>query len=289
MRGPILVVLSLLVATSAAAQIGISPPYLELDLSERGSAHSLKLLNFGKERVEVRAAVYNWDLDEESQVRILPPTEQSLDQWMIVQPVRFSIEPGKSQTVRIAVRPRVPPVPGEHRAIVYFEEVAPADQPPTQFRVYFKLGAAVYGYAGDVSRVGRLHGTEVRDGVASFDIESTGTAHVRLQGQVAVWKESDYPGAAKTRPIDPLPAEGAPLPEGIAVAGALPSRPVLPGTRRTVRMPLPASLAPGGYVMDVNGSLGTDELDFAVPFTVAAPTPAPTPAAKPSPTPTPSA
>lgn len=286
MRGPIFVVLSLLVGTTAAAQIGISPPYLELDLTERGSVHSLKLLNFGKERVEVKAAPYNWDLDEESQVRILPPTEQSLDQWMIVQPVRFSIEPGKSQTVRIAVRPRVAPSTGEHRAIIYFEEVAPPDQPPTQFRVYFKLGAAVYGYAGDVTRVGKLHATEVSGGAATFDIASLGTAHVRLKGQVAVWQASRYPGAAKTLPLDPLPAEGAPLPEGIAVAGALPNRPVLPGTRRAVRLPLPADLAPGDYVLDVNGGLADEALDFGVPFTVAAPSP--TPAAQSTPTPLPS-
>ena len=131
-------------AMSSVAQIGVSPSIVETTLDDRGAASAIRLLNMGARAVEVKVAVQNWDLDDGNNVRILAPTEQSLDQWMVVQPLRFTVAAGRSQTVRLAIRPRVRPESGEHRAIVFFEEVAPKNEAVPAMRVLFKIGVAVY-------------------------------------------------------------------------------------------------------------------------------------------------
>lgn len=127
-----------------AAQVGLSPPKLDITIDESGkpSTHSIRIVNFGKKAVEVQVSVYNWEMDEDSQVRIIPPTDQSLDQWMVINPLRFTLPSEGSQAVRFSVRPKVKPEPGEHRAMIFFEQVPPDDDAP-EIRFVFRLGAAV--------------------------------------------------------------------------------------------------------------------------------------------------
>jgi len=252
-------------AMSSVAQIGVSPSIVETTLDERGAASAIRLLNLGARTVEVKVAVQNWDLDDGNNVRILAPTEQSLDQWMVVQPLRFTVAAGGSQTVRLAIRPRVRPEPGEHRAIVFLEEVAPKNEAVPAMRVLFKIGVAVYAYAGNVSRRGSLCGISVDQDATLFDIESYGTAHVRLDGQYAVWEGAHYPGAARTQPVPNADGPKATLPAHVLAAGALPTLPVLPGARRSIRLSMPR-LDTGDYILDVKAKLGDDTLAFGVPF-----------------------
>ncbi len=276
---------ALLAAAVAAAQIGVSPPHLDITIGKGPATGSLRIFNLGDQPVEVRTTVYNWDLDEHNKVRILPPNEQSLDQWMILNPVHFTIPPGRSQVVRFAVRPRAEPAPGEHRAIVYFEELEPhtVTRGKSTFKVRFRMGVAVYGHVGPVIRKGILHSVRVTGGRVLFDITNTGNANLRLAGQFAVWKADVYPGAPKTARIPALGQKDEKLPAGIVSAGFLPTLPVLPGARRTIELKLP-KLDPGGYVLDLNGRLAEVPIDRGLPFTVSRPTPTPraepTPAAK---------
>jgi P pilus assembly chaperone PapD len=257
--------LTLLGAAAGFAQIGVSPSIVETTLDERGAASALRLLNLGTRTVEVKVTVQNWDLDDANNVRVLPPNEQSLDQWIVVQPLRFTVAAGKSQTVRLAIRPRTRPEPGEHRAIVFFEEVAPKDEAVPAMRVLFRLGVAVYAYAGTVTRLGALCGITVDQDAALFDVESFGSAHVRLAGQYAIWEGAHYPGAAKTQAIADIDAPKPALPAHVVAAGPLPTLPVLPGARRRIRVGLP-KLGTGDYILDVKAKLGDDTLTFGVPF-----------------------
>jgi P pilus assembly chaperone PapD len=290
-----LIVLCLLAAVPAAAQIGISPARLELQLDNGTASGSLRVFNFGKEPVDVLVTVHNWDLTDRNKVRILPPTEQSLDQWLILSPLSFKLDPQGSQVVRLVVRPRVKPTPGEHRAIVYFKQAQPMDVKAGKatFKVGFRFGVAVYADAKPVVRKGVLHEVKMDGNVALFDIESEGNVHVRMEGQWAVWRADAYPGAAATTTLEALDQGKGELPTGLVKGGQLPTMPVLPGTRRTVRLELPLDLNDGRYVLDLNGRLAGAAIDEGLPFTWVPPTPTPTrtPAAKPTgappPTPTP--
>ncbi len=262
-----LLVVAWLLAAPLAAQVGLSPPKLDItiDPSGRPSTHSIRIVNFGDQAVEVQVVVYNWDMDEDNQVRILPPDEQSLDQWMVLNPLRFTVPADGSQAVRFSVRPKVRPEPGEHRAMIFFEQVPPEDKAP-EIRFVFRLGAAVYGQVGELRRIGELHAVEAGGHAASFDVESVGTANVRFAGQYAVWPAAAFPGAEATSAIDGLDQPDAVVPEPIVEAGPLPPTAVLPGTRRKVPLQLHEALEAGDYVLDLNGTLGETEVDLAVPF-----------------------
>jgi hypothetical protein len=264
-------------ASSPPAQIAVSPSRLEVEIGSRPTTESLTLMNLGEAPVEVEVEVANWDLDEANQIRLLEPDEQSLDQWIVINPLRFTVPGGESQTVRFSIRPRVQPEPGEHRAMIYFNQVLSEEESPKhQLRVRFSFGVAIYGLVGDVVRSGRLHDVEIVHGsnpmVARMDVSSDGSAHVRLAGQYAIYPADVYPGAENTtlnavhRPGDIV------VPEMAVAAGLLPSRPVLAATRRHVLLQTRRELPPGNYILDLNGNLEDEAIDLAIPFTIAEPT-----------------
>jgi hypothetical protein len=258
-------------ALEPPAQIAVSPSRFELALGDRPTTESVNLINMSDRDVTVQVSTANWDLDEANQIRLLEPDEQSLDQWMVINPVRFTVPAGETQTVRFSIRPRVRPEPGEHRAMIYFNQVLPEARDERILRVRFNVGVAVYAMVGDPLRAGRLNEVSVETGrspvVTRFDVSSEGGAHVRLSGNYAVYPAALYPGVESTGGLDRELREGR-LPEHVLVAGYLPARPVLPETRRDVFLRLARELPPGEYVLDLNGELAGERIDRAVPFSV---------------------
>lgn len=258
-------------ASNEPGQIAISPSRFEVTIGSRPTTESVTVLNLGKKDVTIAVSTATWDLDPENRIRILEPDEQSLDQWMVINPLRFTVAAGKSQTVRFSIRPRVQPEDGEHRAMIYFNQVLPelSEQP---VRVKFSIGVAVYGFAGDVTRFGKLHNVELVEGanpmLARLDVSSDGSAHVRLQGQYAIYAADQYPGADKTTLLADFNGDRSKLPDSVITAGTLPARPILPSTRRELFLKTPRELPPGRYVLDLNGTLAGESIDLAIPFTV---------------------
>lgn len=272
-------ILALVVCAGAAeaatleppAQVAVSPSRFELPIGSQPTTESLTLFNYGDEAVDISVSLSHWDLDDENRVRVIEPTEQSLDQWLVVNPLQFRVEARSAQTVRFSIRPRVRPEEGEHRAMIYFDQQLPQSDAP-RVRVRFRMGVAIYGHVGEPRRSGELHGVELLTGErslgASFDISSLGSAHLRMSGQYAIWPVSSYPGAEATTTIDGLERRGAEIPHGSLVAGLLPATPVLPATRRSVILNTGADLPPGDYVLDLNGTLGDQKVDRGIPFSI---------------------
>ncbi len=256
------------------AVVAVSPGKFEIEIGNRPAVQSLRLFNLGDEEVEVQASVANWILAEDSTVVVVEPTEQSLDQWVVINPLRFKIPPRSSQTVRFAVRPRVAPDPGEHRAMLYFEEVLPEVRNPGEVYVNFKVGVAVYGNAGEIRREPELHGIEVvsdhRVFAARFDLSSHGNAHVRLGGQYAIWPVTAFPGVSSVIPIAQAGEPEVELPAGVLAAGILPNVPVLAGTRREIPVVVQHALPPGEYVFATLGAVSGQEFREAIRFIVPA-------------------
>jgi hypothetical protein len=254
--------------------IGVSPPRVEMEIGARPTTEAIRVFNFGSEPMGVSVSVVNWELDGDNRLAVLEPTEHSLDRWMVINPLRFTVEPGGFQTVRFSVRPKVEPPTGEYRAMVYFQQdpgfTQAAERP---VRVVGRIGVAIYGYVGEIERTGNLNRVSVdAEGAlpeARFDISNTGNAHVRMLGQYSIWSADAYPGADKTNEIEHLGLEqGLELPLGMIDAGVLPGLPVLPDARRQLLMRVGSALAPGKYVLDINGDLSGEPLDLGVPFTV---------------------
>jgi hypothetical protein len=279
-RGTYLVLaLMLLVGAVAHAadpppMIAVSPSRFELEIGSTPNVQSLRVFNFGSRAVEVQVKLATWDLDEKNQVRLVEPDEQSLDQWVIINPLRFSIPPGKSQSVRFSIRPRVRPEPGEHRAMIYFDQVLPEALADEQMRVKFRVGVAIYGTVGEVKRSGVLHSVELEQGSnpvsAGLQISSVGTAHVRIDGHFSIWPASAHPGLESGDRNFNLDVPDAVLPEAVVGAANLPGIPVLAGDCRQVWFSAGEPLPAGEYILDLDFALGDNEYDRALPFSVSA-------------------
>ncbi|MEM7554393.1 MAG: fimbria/pilus periplasmic chaperone [Cyanobacteria bacterium P01_A01_bin.84] len=258
-----------------ALEIGVSPPRFEIEINDKQRSQSFKIKNFAKEPVEMRAYVHSWVLDEHNKVKIVESTEQTLDQWITFTPSKFTIPAGGEQTVRFAIRPKVKPNSGEHRAILYLEEVPKKTNNSQSVVTLARLGVVIYAYSGKVERVGTLNSVNVdakANGTmaAVFDVSSEGNAHVRVKGQYAIWKADQYPGAETTQKIQNLGKPKAQLPANIVNAGIIKINPILPSTRRQLEFPIAKKLPPGKYILDINGELSGVPIDKGIPFTVPA-------------------
>src|SRR5579871_1567763 len=267
-----------LCAAAAHAQVGFSPQYYDLSLDDAQKTHAFRLFNQTNDDKHVRVGVVNWDFDERSEIRILPPTEASLDQWVVVNPVEFTIPPGQTQAVRFSVRPAVELSPGEHRAMLIFDEVPPpqplgsatAPGAQTALRARFQFRTAIYTQVGAPKRSAEVSEASASAKGLHLRTVATGNANTRFDGQFVVWKRDAFPGLDKTALLN-LGNEAKPqLPPGIVKAGHLPGQPVLPGGARVYDVPFDPALAAGNYVVVLLGTLGDDKLSRQIPLSVAA-------------------
>lgn len=240
------------------AQIAVSPSRIELEIGKKSANSSVKLFNLGDKSVTVHTSVQHWDLDEANTIRVIEPTPQSLDQWMVINPVDFTIPAGKSQTVRLSVRPYVEPEQGEHRGIIYFDQQLPDDAPSAGVSVTFRLGIVVYGLAGQIVRDGKLEAIrfdqQQQNGLLAFDVRSTGNAGIRLDGQYSIWHRADFPGADAVPDYNLKDKDEER--EIVLQTGSLPVLPVLASTRRTLTNAINLPDQAGDYILFVRGKLG---------------------------------
>ncbi len=190
------------IPTVKAIEMAISPPRMEIDINSRkGRSNTIKLTNFANKPVQIRAFVKNWRMDENNKLKDIPSTEESLDRWILFTPSKFTIPAKGTQTVRFAIRPKTKPTPGEHRAVIYFEEI-PSGSSSKAVKTKARMGVVVYAYAGEIKRVGKVNSVTVDTKPnainAVFNVSNQGNAHVRIKGQYAIWKAAKYPGAKAT-------------------------------------------------------------------------------------------
>lgn len=271
----VLSLISLFIASPSvnAIDIGVSPPRMELDIKAKQTrSNTIEITNLSNKPAQMKAYVKNWTMDEKNQVQDSPSDEQSLDQWIVFTPSRFTIPARSTQTVRFAIRPKVKPNPGEYRAVIYLEEIAPENPDSTNINTLGRVGVVIYGYAGEIKRVGTVNSVTVETKPnlikAVFDVSNQGNAHIRMAGQYAIWRAANYPGAKATQPINGVDNPKTKLPANVMKAGILELPPVLPNTHRQISLPLIRKLPPGNYVLDINANLSGTPVDTGIPFTV---------------------
>lgn len=241
-------------AQNLEPKLAISPPRIELSPEEK-STSSITVLNLGNGSMEVEVSVQNWDFDNNNNYRALPPNEQSLDQWLIINPVRLTIPAKGQQTVRLAVRPRVKPQDGEYRAMVFFRQL---NSEGKGVNINFNVGVPIYAYFGDVKRDADLLGMEF-DPIKLqfvFDIASKGNAYVRPEGVFIAMKAADAGSDAdllKRLDLEKMTVNGL----GALASGKLAAKPVFSGTRRQVTSPVPIKeILNESYVVAIKVAIG---------------------------------
>jgi P pilus assembly chaperone PapD len=263
------------ISSVKAIEVTVTPPRVELDISgKKTRSTSIKITNLSDSPAEMKAYVRNWIMDENNKLQDSASSEQSLDQWIVFTPSRFTIPPRSTQTVRFAIRPKVKPVPGEYRAVIYLEEI-PSSSNIDSVESIGRIGVVIYGNAGEIKRIGSVNSVTVDTKPnaikAVFDVSNKGNAHIRMGGQYAIWRAANYPGAKATQPIDGAGNSKAKLPANVVQAGTLELPPVLPNNTRKLVLPLIGKLPPGNYVLDVNANLSGMAVDTGIPFTVPSP------------------
>ncbi|ABB23966.1 conserved hypothetical protein [Pelodictyon luteolum DSM 273] len=254
--------LSSLMAGDPPGQIAVSPSMFELNIGTKPLTQSIRLKNLKKHPIILKVDVYNWTLDGNNSLKEIAPTAQSIDQWMIINPVSFTIDPGKEQVIRFSIRPTTTPDPGEHRAIIFFTEQPPKDK-AGGVEVLFKLGVAVYAYADPIRHAGVLTSISLdRAGsMIKVGLQNSGNVHTRLKGEYSIWKPGSFPGFKKTG-MDLTKEQ----PEGFIAGGNMNNTPVLAGNRRviTTSIPLPAENK-GSYVVAVQGTVDDRKIEKVFP------------------------
>ncbi len=252
----------------------VSPPRMEvmLDSASASATGAIQVINMSQQEIPLQVNAASWVLDETNQLEAVPPTANSVTNALLISPAQFVLPAAGQQTVRFAIQPKVELPPGEHRLILL---VAPQPRAAAQAEgvsvsTVVQLGSVVYVNVGEPIREATLHGITldpVNPTGVEFDISSTGNAHVRLDGQYAIWRASEYPGAENTAPIVPREGED-PFPQGVVNVESIRDTPILADTRRTVLQELTQTLDPGEYVLDINGSLIDAPIDTGLPFEV---------------------
>ena len=243
-----------------ALEIAVSPARFELDLNNSRKTQTLEIVNSADKPVEIGIDMANFDLDENNQLRVLPPTEQSLDQWIAINPTRVKIPAKGRRTMRFAIRPQVEPEDGEHRAVIFLNQNNTSEG-EEGLRFKFRLGVVVYGQVGETNRTAQLHGVSPNAKGMSLDVQNTGNAHARFKGIYAVWNAANYPGDAAAAAMlqgiqDTRKISEDVVAPGTLAAGVVAETPVLPGTRRNVVQQLPDVAKSGQRKVYLLGKLG---------------------------------
>lgn len=253
-------------AEEPPGQIAIFPSMFELPLGSKPVNQAIRLKNLKKNPVTIKVDVYNWTLDQQNELQTIPPTAQSLDRWMIVNPLLFTIEPNQEQVVRFSIRPDVQPEPGEHRAIIYFTEQPSTKEASAAVEVVFRIGVGIYGYTDPVKRSGQLNSLAVNGNnrVLKADITNNGNVHVRLKGEYSIWTKGKFPGFERMKKLSEKDKADK-ANSGFIASGSMNNMPVLPGSRRIIETPLPIQGNGNGYTIAVSGELNGQKVEKIFP------------------------
>ncbi|RUR31952.1 hypothetical protein ELY33_06990 [Vreelandella andesensis] len=273
---------TLLAGNTLKGQVGISPQNFIVDLDNPGKVHAYRLMNMGQSPIRIEVDLMSFELDEDNQVVPIVPTETSLENWIIVNPLELTIPPGDSQVVRFSIRPAIALPEGEHRTAMIFQQlptteeelpIASSSDASMVFKSLFRLQTAIYATVGHVERTGHYHDVRLSGNSLWIQVENTGNGHVRLSGDWALWPASQYSATQGNQWLDWLELTNSdrqanPLTPPPARHGQLSANPVMPNAKRWLRIPIGESLQPGRYHLELKGQLSDSPIQISTQLQV---------------------
>jgi fimbrial chaperone protein len=143
-------------------------------LSPAQSIEAITVRNDDSQPALVQAQPFRW-LQEDGKDIYNPSTE------LIAAPPIFTLQPGKTQIVRIGLR-RPFPQQGELAYRLYFQEIPPEPHPKEQnLRVVLRIGLPVF-VSGNAQTAPVLHwdATQKTSRAVEVNLKNTGNGHVRV-------------------------------------------------------------------------------------------------------------
>lgn len=134
----LLALLLLACASHVGAQGGLAVSPVRLDLAPGARAVSMTIRNDGPVAKTLRVEALRWTQPANDD-------DYTAQADLIVNPVRFTLEPGAQQVVRAGFRGGAPHLPHEAAYRVYVEETPEADAPvPNQLRLLLRIGVPLF-------------------------------------------------------------------------------------------------------------------------------------------------
>jgi hypothetical protein len=249
-----LLALSFLFAFAYAADIGISPPRLELTVEPGETVtESITLLTDAIQEQQMQVIVEDFTLDPKGDIATLPPgsLEYSASNWLQPELSDFVMAGGEGQEFRISVTvPDDASLAGTYHSMVFFTVVPP----PTETSgigvvTTARIGLAVYVTVTSTEQGGSelVDFFQEDDGNLTFAVANTGNTVMRLAGRIELRNE-----AGETK-----------------YALEVPDVPVLRESEREVTIELPEDIESGFYtalalIEDSRSGLLVGDLEFEV-------------------------
>ncbi len=240
--------------TAYAADIGISPPRLELTLEPGETVtETITLLTDAIQEQQIQVLVEDFTLDPKGDLSTLPPgsLEYSASNWFQPELTDFVIAGGEGQQFRLSVTvPDDTSLAGTYQGMVFFTVVPP----PTETSGIGVVTTARIGLAVYVTIISTEQGGselvdffQEEDGSLTFAVANTGNTVMRLAGRIELRNE-----AGETKYVLEVP-----------------DVPVLRESEREVTLELPEDMEPGFYtalalVEDSRSGLLVGDLEFEV-------------------------
>ncbi len=241
-------------------QVAVSPSRFEITYDKKMKTYALTLINYSDHKIKARISLSNWTL-EGDKIKELPPTPQSLDQWMLITPLNVRVAPHSTQTVRFAIRPRTKPAPGEHRAMIWIDQVQDSQFENEGIQAKFKFGVAVYLYVPPISPKGKLQKLSAVSKAKTIEVtlkfSNSGNVHDRFKGTLSLWKANSPLSEEERNAILSQNIKNTYL----ISKEAVPTKPLLPKIQQTIKVFLKKPKSKGPYILYLHGVF-KDEKEF---------------------------
>lgn len=255
MKRFLLLLLLIFFMAAHAAEIGLSPPRLEL-VGRPGETltETVSILTTASSPQQIQVDLSDWTLDPEGNLLVLPPAslEFSSAAWLEPEAGDFILEADSSQEFRVSVTiPQDAAYDGTYQSMVFFTVVPP----PTETQgvgviTTTRIGLTIYVTIAATEQGGSelVDFFQPDDGNLTVAVANTGNTVMRLGGFVEL---RDEEGNSKYRL-------------------EVPDVPVLRESERELSIPLPEGIEPGFYVAlalieDSRGGILAGELPIQVP------------------------
>jgi fimbrial chaperone protein len=221
----------------ADAALGVTPT--GITLSAARPTELLNLTNQGEEQARYQVSVFAWKESPAGETQ-LDPTEE-----IVAFPPLLTIGPNQSRNIRIGFSLRPGAEERTYRIIVQELPEAPKPGAPVQIKVLTKLSIPVFVAPAAPRLDARIEAPALAQGVLSFAVANTGTAHLQF---------------SKIR----VAAKGG---QGPSFEVTTPGWYVLPGGRRLYQVNIASADCRGApqFTIEAEGDAKTVTADFAAP------------------------
>lgn len=166
----------LLGEATTAATFRVEP--IHVFLGAKGKSALVTVTNESQETIRFQVTVFAWDQNRKGEMK-LEPTEE-----VVFFPKLFTLDPGKSQKIRVGVTST--PLSVERTFRMFVEELPPVERPTpeagTRVRVLTKMGIPIFVEPPEKKPLAAIGGLVLADGELKFSVENQGNVHFSLFG-----------------------------------------------------------------------------------------------------------